>query len=208
MFKKFFLLLLVLVVAFLIVVAMRPDNYLVSRTTSMKAPASVIFAEVNDLSKWHAWSPWAKMDPEAKTTFEGPESGMGAIMKWAGNYEVGEGTMEIIESKQNEFIKFKLTFEKPFKGNSTSEFSFKEENGETMVTWSMYGHNDFMGKAFGLLFNCEKMITEKEATTENAAGKMMEKPVDNNMMMGKPAETMPMMEKPAETMPAEPTETK
>jgi len=29
--------------------------------------------QVNDFHQWDAWSPWAKLDPDAKITFEGPD---------------------------------------------------------------------------------------------------------------------------------------
>ena len=40
---------------------------------------------MNDFHKWDAWSPWAKLDPNAKTAFEGPSAGEGAVFAWAGN---------------------------------------------------------------------------------------------------------------------------
>ena len=42
----------------------------------MQAPAETIFSQVNNLQAWHNWSPWAKVDPKATTTFEGPEAGL------------------------------------------------------------------------------------------------------------------------------------
>ena len=46
-----------------------------------------------------AWSPWAKIDPAAKITFEGPPAGTGAGYTWAGNNKVGEGRMTITDSQ-------------------------------------------------------------------------------------------------------------
>ncbi len=43
-------------------------------------------------------------------------------------------------------------------GVATVDFTFKPQGGKTIVTWSMYGKNNFMGKAFGLIMNCDKMI--------------------------------------------------
>jgi hypothetical protein len=36
-----------------------------------------------------------------KKSFEGPEEGVGAIYKWNGNDQAGEGTMSIVESRPN-----------------------------------------------------------------------------------------------------------
>ena len=146
------------VIIFIIVAAMQPSDFRITRTGSITAPASAVFAQVNDLHKWDAWSPWAKLDPDAKNSFEGPASGVGAIMRWVGNNKVGQGSMTIIESRPDEFISFKVEFLKPFKATNTSEFSLANENDQTTVTWSMYGKNNFMGKVIGLIMSCEKMV--------------------------------------------------
>ena len=146
------------VIIFIIVAAMKPSDFRITRTGTITAPASAVFAQVNDLHKWDAWSPWAKLDPDAKNSFEGSASGVGAIMRWVGNNKVGQGSMTIMESRPDEFISFKLEFLKPFKATNTSEFTFTNENDKTTVTWSMYGKNNFMGKAIGLIMSCEKMV--------------------------------------------------
>ena len=146
------------VVVFLIVVSRQPDDFKVTRSASMAAPVSSVFAQVNDLHKWEAWSPWAKLDPAAKNAFEGPESGVGAIMRWSGNNKVGVGSMTIIESHSDDLVRFKLDFLKPFKATNTAEFWFKSEGDQTVVTWSMLGKNNFISKAMGLIMNCDKMV--------------------------------------------------
>ena len=79
-------------------------------------------------------------------------------MRWAGNNKVGQGSMMITENRPDEFIQFKLEFLKPFKATNTAEFTFNSENNQTTVTWSMYGKNNFMGKAMGLIMSCDKML--------------------------------------------------
>ena len=145
-------------IIFAIAVAMQPSDFRVTRTDTIAAPASAVFSHVNDLQKWEAWSPWAKLDPEAKNSFEGPTSGTGAIMRWVGNNKVGQGSMTIIESRPDELIRFKLEFLKPFVATNTAEFTFNSEDDQTTVTWTMYGKNSFMSKAIGLVMNCEKMV--------------------------------------------------
>ncbi len=152
------ILIAIAVIIFVIAVAMQPSDFRVTRTTTISAPASVVFPHVNELQKWDAWSPWAKLDPNAKNSFNGPASGVGAIMRWAGNNKVGQGSMMITENRPDEFIQFKLEFLKPFKATNTAEFTFNSENNQTTVTWSMYGKNNFMGKAMGLIMSCDKML--------------------------------------------------
>jgi hypothetical protein len=139
-------------------VATRPDEFSVSRSACFAAPAPAVFAQVNELRKWKAWSPWAKKDPNAKESYDGPAAGTGASMSWAGNKEVGEGRMTIVESRPAELVRFKLEFFKPFAATNGAEFAFKEEGGRTAVTWTMRGQNNFIGKAMCLVFDMDKMV--------------------------------------------------
>ena len=103
---------------------------------------------MNDFHNWEAWSPWAKMDPDAKSTFDGPTSGVGSKFHWAGNSKVGEGNMTIAESRPNDVIRIDLEFLKPFAAKNLAEFTFKPVGDGTEVTWTMTGKNNFMAKAF------------------------------------------------------------
>ena len=145
-------------ILFIIVIAGQPDEFKVVRSAKISAPSEKIFPHVNDLHKWEAWSPWAKMDLACKNSYEGSPAGTGAILAWAGNKKVGEGRMTITESRPNELVRIKLEFFKPFKATNAAEFTFKPEGNQALVTWSMSGENSFMGKAFGLIMNCDKMV--------------------------------------------------
>ena len=139
-------------------IATRPGEFQVARSTTFAAPAPAVFAQVNELKKWEAWSPWAKKDPQAKSSYAGPAAGVGASMSWAGNNDVGEGRMTIAESRPAELVRIKLEFLKPFAATNTAEFSFKDEGGRTALTWSMRGQNNFIGKAMCLVFDMDKMV--------------------------------------------------
>jgi uncharacterized protein YndB with AHSA1/START domain len=158
MLKRILIGLVVLVVVFLIIVAMQPADFRVTRSVTVNAPPAIVFAQVNDFHKWDAWSPWAKLDPNAKTSFEGPAAGEGAVFRWAGNKEVGEGSMTITESHPTDLIRIKLEFLKPFKAINTSEFTFTPQGDQTRVTWSMFGKNNFIAKAISLFIDCDKMV--------------------------------------------------
>ena len=145
-------------ILFLIVIAGQPDESTVTRSVKISAPPEKIFPNVNDLHNWEAWSPWAKLDPNAKHAYEGAASGTGAAMSWSGNCKVGVGRMTITESQASESIRFRLDFEKPMKATNLAEFTFKPEGGQTVVTWAMTAKNQGVGKVFGLIFNCDKIL--------------------------------------------------
>lgn len=158
MLKKIILGLVLFVAVVLVLAALQPDNFRVERSVRIAAPVSAAFAQVNDLHRWQEFSPWAKLDPNAKLTFEGPATGTGAAFAWAGNSQIGEGKMTITESKADELVRFRLDFVKPFASTSMADFTFKQDGSQTVVTWSMYGKNMFLGKVMCLFVSMDKMV--------------------------------------------------
>ena len=158
MLKKILIALAVILLVLVAVIALRPSDFRYTRSLAIAAPAPAVFAEVNDLHKWEAWSPWAKIDPAMKMTYEGAQVGVGSSYTWSGNNEVGEGRSTIVESRPSDLIRMKLEFKRPFAGTNDVEFTFKPEGAQTVVTWTMSGKSNFMGKAVGLVIDCEKMV--------------------------------------------------
>jgi uncharacterized protein YndB with AHSA1/START domain len=154
----FLLALAFIALIFFVIIAGQPDEFVVSRAGKISAPPEKIFRHVNDFHKWEAWSPWAKLDPACRYAYAGSAAGAGARFSWSGNNKVGEGHMTILESRPDELIRIQLEFLKPFKATSTSEFTLEPEGNQTAMTWSMYGKNNFMAKAMGLVMNCDKMV--------------------------------------------------
>jgi hypothetical protein len=158
MVKRILLAVVAVVLLFLGYVALLPSAFRIERSAIVVAPPAAVFEEVNDFHNWDAWSPWAKLDPNAKATFEGPRAGEGAVFRWAGNAQVGEGRMTLVESKPDERIQIRTDIEKPWSGTSTSEFTFKPDGPRTIVTWAMSGERGFLEKAICVVMNGERMI--------------------------------------------------
>ncbi|MBI4904000.1 MAG: SRPBCC family protein [Acidobacteria bacterium] len=150
MLKKILLGLAGVIVVFCVVVAMQPAQFQVSRSATINAAPEKVHGLINDFHQWDGWSPWAKLDPSMKTTYEGPPSGSGAIYKWVGNDQVGEGMMTILESQARRLVKIKLDFIKPFASTSTTEFTVEESGSGSKVVWTMSGENNFLSKAMCL----------------------------------------------------------
>ncbi len=155
---KILIALAVIVLVLVAIVARRPSEFRIVRTATMGALAPAVFSQVNDFHRWQAWSPWAKRDPGMKQTDGGAAAGTGATYAWAGNREVGEGRMTLVESRPSELIRVNLEFLKPFAATSTAEFTFTPERDRTAVTWSMSGQRNFTAKALDLVMNMDRMI--------------------------------------------------
>jgi Polyketide cyclase / dehydrase and lipid transport len=140
------------------VIASRPPDFKISRSATMAATPAAVFEQVNDFHKWDAWSPWVKLDPNAKSTFEGPTSGEGAKLHWDGNRDVGAGSMTIVESEPNDHVRIKLDFIKPFDGTCDVLMKIEPAGDQTKLTWNMAGKNNFIAKAISLFMDCDKMV--------------------------------------------------
>src|SRR5207244_9369629 len=121
----------VLVVALLVFAATKPDTFRVQRSASIKAPPEKIFALINDLHSWGAWSPWEKMDPAMKRTHSGAANGKGAVYEWEGNHNVGKGRMEITETSPRSKDVIKLDFVKQFEAHNIAEFTLQGKRDST-----------------------------------------------------------------------------
>jgi hypothetical protein len=158
MLRKILLALAAIVAAILVIAAFQADTYRVERSITIAASPADLFPLLNDLRKAQTWSPWVKLDPAAKFTFEGPATGVGSANAWVGNSDMGEGRQTIIESRANELVRLKLEFFKPMEDVATAEFRLKPAGNGTTVTWSMGGPKGYASKVFCLFVSMEKMI--------------------------------------------------
>lgn len=161
MLRKILIGLIITVAAFAGYVAMQPDELVIERQATINAPPAKVFAQVNELKKWDAWSPWAKIDPNAKMTFEGPAAGKDATFAWSGNDKVGEGRMVIVDSQPDQLVDIKVDFTKPFENTSNSTFAFKPQGEQTVVTWRTSGKQNFIEKAMCIALNGKKMLGDE-----------------------------------------------
>src|SRR5262249_18271059 len=122
------------------------------------APPERAFTQVNDFRAWPTWSPYENKDPQMKRTLSVVPYGQGATYAWAGNNDVGEGRMTIVESTEPSRIAIRLEFLKPFAATNTATFTFVPGPDGTRVTWAMDGHNGFVGKAISLVMDMDKIV--------------------------------------------------
>jgi len=93
-----------------------------------------VFAQVNDFNAWEAWSPWAKLDPDATVNIEG--AGVGQTMTWKSeNPEVGNGSQTITTLEAPQKMVTHLDFGDM--GVSDASFTLEPTDGQTKVTWSL-----------------------------------------------------------------------
>jgi len=128
---------LVVIVVVLLLIAVGvsyliPSHVRLERSIAINAPPEIVFANVNDLKKWTAWSPWYEAEPTADYKYSGAESGVGAKVNWKGE-KVGEGIQEITKSEALKRIETTLDFGP--QGTATSDWTFEATENGTNVKW-------------------------------------------------------------------------
>jgi uncharacterized protein YndB with AHSA1/START domain len=112
-----------------------PRSVHVERTTAIRAPRPAVFAILNSFARFNEWSPWAPLDPNAKYSYDGPATGVGARMTWVGDpATLGSGAQAITESRPPEIVKTAIDF--GTQGRAALTFTLTETAGGTTVTWA------------------------------------------------------------------------
>ena len=148
----------VVLVALGLYAATRPNHFRMERSTVIDAPPERIFPLIADFHKWRLWSPWEKLDPDLKRTFEGAAHGVGAIYAYEGNSKVGSGRMEITDATPFSRIVAKLDFIKPMEAHNFADWTLSPQGTGTRVTWAMHGPQNFMMKLMGVIFSMDKLV--------------------------------------------------
>ena len=124
--------LVILVIAVTVIGFLSPRMMHVERSATIKAPAEIIHAQINDLHNWNKWSPWHKMDTAMKLEYFGSGSGAGAGYKWESK-KVGSGDLTITSSTPDS-INSSLNMDY---GPANVKFAFAKADSGTTVTWVM-----------------------------------------------------------------------
>jgi uncharacterized protein YndB with AHSA1/START domain len=154
---KWLLGVIVAVVLVLVVVAsMLPDNFEVSRSVVINAPADKVYPLLATPAEWKRWSIWNERDPAMQITYSGPAAGMGTAWDWKSKSQ-GNGGMSFTQAKPNQSLDYELHFEGM--NPSTGVLQLEPASGGTKVTWVMRGSANgqlvtklflpFMGKMIG-----------------------------------------------------------
>ncbi|HET9988122.1 MAG TPA: SRPBCC family protein [Kofleriaceae bacterium] len=150
------------VVLFVAVVATRPSAYRVERELAVAAPTDLVFGVVDDLREFAGvlvlfGSPLEKLDPRMHKTFDGPAAGVGQSYAWSGK-KVGKAKLTIEESIPGQTVGMKLEFVAPMKSIATYALTLAGTSTGSVVTWSMHGNHNFIGKAFGMFVKIDDML--------------------------------------------------
>ncbi len=151
--------LLAAVVIYFIACLFGPKEFKTSRSTTIHAPANVVFTNLSDYRNWEKWSPWRKYDTLCKYEYSQNQGQADAFVKWDGNKNAGQGEMRTIEIAQDKSLAYIIHFIKPMESQAKGAFTLDDAgNGETKVTWAFESQFGFLSRALMLFYDMEKMI--------------------------------------------------
>ena len=143
----------VVIVALLVFAARKPNSFRVQRYISIHARQEKVFALINDLHSWEAWSDEGGENKMAQKTYSGPASGLDAAVEWHSSGRAGAANMTINESVSPSKVSVTVDWLRPFKAHNLNEFTIRGQGDETEVTWSIQASNLYLMKLAGIFVN-------------------------------------------------------
>jgi len=131
-----------------------PNSAHVERAITIGASPPTVYAIVSGFQRFNEWSPWFDLDPQARYTYAGPESGVGARMTWASDKpDVGSGSQEIVSVEPGRVVKTRLEF--GGQGPSMSTLTITPEGGGSRIAWAFDTsfEGNYFGRYMGLMFD-------------------------------------------------------
>ena len=155
-----------------------PKELSLERSTTINAPADIIFSNALYFDKNKEWSPWMKLDPEMTSEVVGTDGTVGAIYKWDSDHEnVGQGQQTITKIKPNQRVDSHLKFIEPWESEAEAYVVLDESGDQTRATWGFKSNASFpmnimmmfmdvegvLGKDYEKGLSMLKEISESEA---------------------------------------------
>ncbi|MGB8328257.1 MAG: SRPBCC family protein [Steroidobacteraceae bacterium] len=131
-----------------------PSRAHVERSALIAAPPATVFGLVNGFHRYSEFSPWVDLDPAAKYSFSGPDTGVGAKMAWdSEKREAGHGRQEVVAVEPDKTVRIKLEF--VGMGTADVAWHLAPQAAGTRATWAFdydFGNNLLM-RYVGLTFD-------------------------------------------------------
>ena len=144
----------VVIVAFFALASILPSKVNIERSMTTTASQQEIFEILNSFKNFNKRSPWHDIDPDTEYSFSGPDTGVGATMKWASIHSrVGSGVQEITAVDGQNRIDVRLSFDGQ---DDAKSYYIIEQLGESRrVIWGFDADfsNSYLGAYFGLMMD-------------------------------------------------------
>ena len=143
-----------LVALFFVVAMFLPQSAHVERSINTTATPATVYGLVNGFKRFNEWSPWARLDPDTRYTYGGPDTGVGARMEWSSESpDVGKGSQEVIAVEPDRSVT--QTLDLGMGNPTTSTLLLTPEASGTRITWTLDVDlaGSLVGRYFGLVLD-------------------------------------------------------
>ena len=147
-----------LVVGVLGAASTKPDQIHVERSHTMAAAPADVYPHLADLKKYAVWNPFGAADPAMKQTFSDPSAGVGARYDWAGNDQVGVGSLTITAVEPNLSVTERLVFVSPWESEADVVMRIEPDGPGSRVTWAYDQQATFTTKLMMLAMDMDAMM--------------------------------------------------
>jgi hypothetical protein len=155
--KKIFIGIGLLLTVAVVFSALKPEDYIIQRSIVIHAKPEIIYPYLANTKNADLWMPWGEMDSQIKTTYSGPDQGVGSISSWDSPGQMGTGQAEVIAAVENESVQTKITYSKPMQMTQESEFVLNPDGENTKMSWIVSGKS-----AFIMRFMCTVMLRDMD----------------------------------------------
>lgn len=132
---KIVIIILVVIIGIILIPPLFMSSELnIERSKVLTAQPEAIWDQVNCLENWEHWDMWHQ-DTNMTGYYEGPACGVGAKNIWTYKNTDDGGSQTITESKEYEYLKTFLDFQKM--GTAESEMFLEKTGDGTKVTWTL-----------------------------------------------------------------------
>jgi hypothetical protein len=108
----------------------------VQRSLALAEPPGVVLAQIADMHRWSAWSPWGDAAANVSRAYGGPASGAGASCYWSGDGSRGRITILSNDASQ---VEAELEVIQPTPSLSDLRFALVRDGAGTRVTATASG---------------------------------------------------------------------
>ena len=137
--KNLVLVIAVVLILMLAIAFFLPATFSVQRSAVIAAPAEQVYAKFATPRTWARWSAWTtRADSTLVYTYAGPDSGVGAIMKFTAK-KLGNGELQVVEAVPAQVVSYELRMT----GSDMvvhGRVAFEAAGGGTKVTWHDTGN--------------------------------------------------------------------
>lgn len=119
-----------------------PSRAIVERSGVIDAPVTVVYAQLNNLSDWPSWNPWAAPATAQEIEYSAPASGTGAYYTWKGVQQEKHitGKVTIQNSHPQKGIIYKMEFNEMRPVNAAFELKPAADGKATAIQWRLETH--------------------------------------------------------------------